>query len=75
MGTVVTGSGPHAGDAQTVRLDLDPRLVSWLHENSDVLQRTTDDDGNTRCHLRIDATKRGKLDSHLKRAGLKPVPM
>jgi cytochrome c oxidase assembly protein subunit 15 len=31
MGTVVTGSGPHAGDARTVRLDLDPRLVSWLH--------------------------------------------
>jgi cytochrome c oxidase assembly protein subunit 15 len=31
MGTVVTGSGPHAGDAATVRLDLDPRLVSWLH--------------------------------------------
>ncbi len=50
-------------------------LVSWLHDNTDVLQRTTDDDGNTRCHLRIDATKRGKLDSHLKRAGLKPVPM
>lgn len=31
MGTVVTGSGPHAGDARTARLDLDPRLVSWLH--------------------------------------------
>ena len=31
MGTVVTGSGPHAGDSRTVRLDLDPRLVSWLH--------------------------------------------
>ncbi len=31
MGTVVTGSGPHAGDAGSVRLDLDPRLVSWLH--------------------------------------------
>lgn len=31
MGTVVTGSGPHAGDAATVRLDLDPRLISWLH--------------------------------------------
>lgn len=31
MGTVVTGSGPHAGDARTVRLDLDPRMVSWLH--------------------------------------------
>lgn len=31
MGTVVTGSGPHAGDSRTVRLDIDPRLVSWLH--------------------------------------------
>lgn len=31
MGTVVTGSGPHAGDARTERLDIDPRLVSWLH--------------------------------------------
>ncbi len=31
MGTVVTGSGPHAGDARTARLDLDPRLISWLH--------------------------------------------
>ncbi|HQR78888.1 MAG TPA: COX15/CtaA family protein [Actinomycetota bacterium] len=31
MGTVVTGSGPHAGDAATVRLNLDPRLISWLH--------------------------------------------
>lgn len=31
MGTVVTGTGPHAGDPGTVRLDLDPRMVSWLH--------------------------------------------
>lgn len=31
MGTIVTGSGPHAGDARTPRLDIDPRLVSWLH--------------------------------------------
>lgn len=31
IGTVVTGSGPHAGDARTARLDLDPRMVSWLH--------------------------------------------
>lgn len=31
MGTVVTGSGPHAGDDRTARLDLDPRLISWLH--------------------------------------------
>jgi cytochrome c oxidase assembly protein subunit 15 len=31
IGTVVTGSGPHAGDSRTVRLDIDPRLISWLH--------------------------------------------
>ena len=32
LGTVVTGSGPHSGDAKsTVRFDIDPRTVSWLH--------------------------------------------
>ena len=32
LGTVVTGSGPHSGDADTeARFGLDPRMVSWLH--------------------------------------------
>ncbi len=32
LGVIVTGSGPHAGDAGKVtRFDLDPRTVSWLH--------------------------------------------
>jgi cytochrome c oxidase assembly protein subunit 15 len=32
LGTVVTGSGPHSGDAdEAIRFSLDPRLVSWLH--------------------------------------------
>jgi cytochrome c oxidase assembly protein subunit 15 len=32
LGTVVTGSGPHSGDADTiVRFDLDVRMISWLH--------------------------------------------
>ncbi|MFV0460581.1 MAG: COX15/CtaA family protein [Actinomycetales bacterium] len=32
LGTVVTGSGPHSGDAETpARFALDPRTVSWLH--------------------------------------------
>lgn len=32
VGTVVTGSGPHSGDAETpARFGLDPRTVSWLH--------------------------------------------
>ncbi len=31
VGTVVTGSGPHAGDAEAPRNGLDPRAVSQLH--------------------------------------------
>jgi cytochrome c oxidase assembly protein subunit 15 len=31
LGTVVTGSGPHAGDQQAVRTGFDPVLVSHLH--------------------------------------------
>lgn len=30
-GTVVTGSGPHAGDQNAKRFGFDPRVVSWLH--------------------------------------------
>jgi cytochrome c oxidase assembly protein subunit 15 len=30
-GTIVTGSGPHAGDEQAKRFGFDPRFVSWLH--------------------------------------------
>jgi heme a synthase len=31
LGTLVTASGPHAGDAATPRLGLDPRLISQFH--------------------------------------------
>jgi cytochrome c oxidase assembly protein subunit 15 len=32
LGTVVTGSGPHSGDAdEPARFGFDPRTVSWLH--------------------------------------------
>lgn len=32
LGTIVTGSGPHSGDAVTpARFGLDPRTMSWLH--------------------------------------------
>lgn len=31
VGTVVTGSGPHAGDVKAPRFDFDQRYVSWLH--------------------------------------------
>jgi heme a synthase len=54
IGTVVTGSGPHAGDIQAHRYHLDPRTISWLHADSVIalialtfalllLMRTTED--------------------------------
>lgn len=38
LGTIVTGSGPHSGDAVTpARTGLDPRTISWLHADSVML--------------------------------------
>lgn len=34
LGTVVTGSGPHAGDAQAKRYHIDPRIISWAHADT-----------------------------------------
>lgn len=35
LGTVVTGSGPHSGDADSpARFGVDPRAMSWLHSDS-----------------------------------------
>ena len=31
VGTVVTGSGPHAGDVASPRFGFDVRTVAWLH--------------------------------------------
>ena len=31
LGTVVTGSGPHAGDEDAIRFGVDQRVVAWLH--------------------------------------------
>lgn len=35
LGTVVTGSGPHSGDAdRPARLGLDPQVASWVHADA-----------------------------------------
>ena len=34
VGTVVTGSGPHAGDVASPRFGFDVRTVAWLHADS-----------------------------------------
>jgi cytochrome c oxidase assembly protein subunit 15 len=31
VGTIVTGTGPHAGDVSSERFDFDIRVVAWLH--------------------------------------------
>ena len=31
MGTIVTGSGPHAGDSTAERFNLDAKMMSWIH--------------------------------------------
>lgn len=31
VGTIVTGSGPHAGDSTAERFNLDARMMSWIH--------------------------------------------
>jgi cytochrome c oxidase assembly protein subunit 15 len=31
VGTIVTGSGPHAGDTTAERFNLDARMMSWIH--------------------------------------------
>lgn len=38
LGTIVTGSGPHSGDAEEpARFGLDPQMMSWLHADSVML--------------------------------------
>ena len=37
LGTMVTGSGPHSGDATTPRFGFDPRTISWLHADTVML--------------------------------------
>ena len=37
LGTVVTGTGPHSGDATTPRFGFDPRTISWLHADAGML--------------------------------------
>lgn len=46
------------------------RLVSWLYENSDILERTTDDEGALTLRLRIASEKKGRLTARLAERGI-----
>jgi GTPase len=46
------------------------RLLSWLHENAEMLEQETADSGAVTARFRIDPSIKGKLAGQLKRAGL-----
>jgi GTPase len=48
-------------------------LLAWLHANAEIITRDTDDTGATRCRIRIDGLRKGRLLGRLARAGLAPV--
>jgi GTPase len=57
---------------RTLTLDVDAgqgQFLSWLHENSEVLDRQMTDEGRLILKLRIDTTRRGRLDAKLASIG------
>ncbi len=59
---------------RTLKLDVDPgqgAFVNWLYENAEVLDRQMNDEGRLQISLRIDATRRGRLDARLAAIGPK----
>jgi GTPase len=46
------------------------RLLSWLHDNAEVLDQHREESGAMTLRVRIDPAIRGKFAGHLKRAGL-----
>jgi GTPase len=57
---------------ELMRLEVPPhagRIVSWLHDNADVMEKHTAESGTVTVRFRIDPTIRGKLEGELKRAG------
>ena len=45
------------------------KFIHWLHENTDVLEHTSDDDGRMTYRVRLAQSKRGQLDAQLGRVG------
>ena len=46
------------------------RLLSWLHDNAEVLAQETEGSGAILARIRIEPAAKGKLWGQLKRAGL-----
>ncbi|MGQ0673621.1 MAG: GTPase HflX [Hyphomicrobium sp.] len=46
------------------------RLLAWLHQNTDVVERQTDETGDQRVRLRVPSEKLERLKGQLRQAGL-----
>ena len=46
------------------------RLLSWLYDNADILDRASDDDGTLRLRIRIASERKGRLTSRLAERGI-----
>jgi GTP-binding protein HflX len=65
------------GQDAILSLEIPPRegrLLSWLFDNAEVLERQIAEDGAVTARFRIDSTLKGKLEGQLKRAGLATSP-
>jgi GTP-binding protein HflX len=49
------------------------RLLSWLHDNAEVLRQEPAPNGAVTARFRINAAVKGKFEGQLKRAGLSPL--
>jgi len=60
-------------DDEILTLEIPARagaLLSWLHDNAEVLGQETTDSGAVTARVRIDATMRARFQGQLRRAGL-----
>ena len=65
-----------AGADEVLTLDVDPaegKLVAWLHQNAEVIERGVTEEGRLVLKLRIDKTRRGRLEARLGGAGVRRV--
>ena len=44
------------------------RIVSWLHENAEIVERRVDEDGRQRFKVRLSTERRGQLEARLRAA-------
>ena len=57
---------------ETVTLEVEPgegKFIAWLYQNAEVLERGDSEDGRVRMVVRVDKTRRGRLEARVKAIG------